>query len=70
MSNILVQWIESRGNEALQKVLHDETLIFEEEIVLTMVANREVVQAHCAETKGDYFGQYFVERSRRTTCEM
>jgi hypothetical protein len=54
MSNIIEQWIESRGNEALQKLLHDETLIFEDKIVLAMVANHEEVKPHLEEARKDF----------------
>ncbi len=41
MANIIEQWIESRGNEALQKLMHDETLTFEDKVILAIVAHRE-----------------------------
>ncbi len=54
MSNIIEQWIELRGNEALQKLLHQEALTFEDKVVLTMAVNREEVKAHREETRKEF----------------
>jgi Mg2+ and Co2+ transporter CorA len=54
MSNIIEQWIESRGNEALQKLLHDETLTFEDKVILAMVANREEVKSVREEMRKEF----------------
>lgn len=54
MSNIIEQWIELRGNEALQKLMHHEALDFEDKTILAMVANREEVKAHREETKKEF----------------